>query len=113
MSVSHPERLKFRITATEPGELEGPLNSSYDEQADILYLWLGRKPREAISVTSIEGHLIRLDPDSHEVVGLTIFDFCRRWQEDDPGGGFQVTIPNLGESEGGVTAAKQLELVAG
>jgi hypothetical protein len=106
MSVSHPDSLHFSLDTGEA------LKGSYDEQADILYLWLGKKPREAISVTSNEGHLVRLDPESYEVVGFTIFDFCRRWQDDDPGGQFPVTLPSLGESGGEITEAQTFALLA-
>ena len=110
MSVSHPDSLHFSVR-NEHGEIES-LSSSYDEQADILYLWLGAAPREAFSVTSDEGHLVRLDPTTYEVVGFTIFDFRRRWQADDPDGDVKVSLPSFGEDEGEVTAARELELVA-
>jgi len=76
MPVSHPDKLKYLLDGEEK------LGSSYDEQADILYLWRGEGPRHAISLTSSEGHLVRLDPGSAEILGFTIFDFCARWQEE-------------------------------
>ena len=102
MSVPHPDKTRFRIDSGDE------LSSSYDEEADILYLWFGDAPREAISVTSKEGHLVRLDPDTHEIVGFTVFDFCRRWQQvAGPGGHLPITTPDLGESPGEVTASSQ------
>lgn len=81
MSVSHhPDNLRFRL---ESGTSVSDLSSDYDEQADILYLWLGDKPREAFSLSSREGHLVRIDPRTNEIVGFTIFDFHRIWQDDD------------------------------
>lgn len=110
MSVSHPDSLKFFVRDADGGRED--LRASYDEQADILYLWIGEKPQEAISVTSDEGHLVRLAPETYEVVGFTIFDFCRRWQADDRGGEIKVSLPSLGEDQGEVIAARELELVA-
>ena len=107
MSVSHPSSITFRIA-------DGPtLENDYDEQADILDLWIGNVARAAISVTRKEGHLVRLDPDTHELVGFTLFDFCRRWQPDDPGGEIDITIttPSLGRGAGNVTEASERHLV--
>lgn len=44
---------------------------SYDTEADIAYLSIGA-PRDAISWESPEGHLVRLDPDTDELVGVTL-----------------------------------------
>ena len=104
MSVSHPDSLHFKLN-------DKPVTSAYDEQADILYLWLGKKPQEAISVTSNEGHLVRLHPETYKIVGVTVFDFCRKWQADDPGGSIEFTLPSLGEDEGGVTEPQRFALV--
>ena len=76
MPVSHPDELKYLMDGEEA------LGASFDEAADILYLWRGDGPRHAISLTSSEGHLVRLDPETAEIVGFTIFDFCARWQEE-------------------------------
>lgn len=91
MSVSHPDSLRYLLDGTEP------LGASYDEQADVLYLWRGAEPQEAVTLNSDEGFLVRLDPESYAIVGFTIFDFCRRWQEDDrKTTRLTVTIPSLG-----------------
>ena len=50
------------------------LNISYDEHADVLYLSHG-KPRPAISHEVSEGILLRQDPRTQAVVGITIIDF--------------------------------------
>jgi uncharacterized protein YuzE len=57
------------------------LQCEYDAEADTLYAWTGDKPRAAITYETDEGHLIRLDPDTKEFVGVTIFDFRASWQD--------------------------------
>lgn len=84
------------------------LQHDYDEDADILYLWRGEEPVEALSLTSPEGHLLRLHPETHEVVGFTIFDFRRRWQAQ---GSIRITAPSISGDHGGSRAAEELELV--
>ena len=46
----------------------------YDEHADVLYLSRG-EPKAAISDEIDEGILLRRDPRTRAVVGLTIIDF--------------------------------------
>lgn len=104
MSVSHPDSLTYLLDGQER------LKASYDEVADVLYVWRGDEPREAIALTSEEGHLIRLDPDTNEVVGFTIFDFHRRWQQPDPETTLTVTVPSLG-FRGEATLPQRHELV--
>lgn len=55
------------------------LTFEYDAEDDTLYAWVGEKPRPAITYETDDGHLVRLDPDSKEFVGVTIFDFESRW----------------------------------
>jgi len=101
MSVSAPG--SFNLT------LDGrPLSSEYDQEADILYLWVGREPQEAISVTSNEGHLVRLDPETYDVVGLTVFEASEVLNQ--PGTEFVVSLPSLGE-EGEITEPTSFALV--
>ena len=57
------------------------LGCSYDEEADILYLWPGDEPRPGVAIQTPEGHLVRFDPDTRELVGITIFDWHRTWRE--------------------------------
>ena len=104
MSVSHPDSLRYLLDGEEP------LDCSYDEQTDILYLWRGETPGEAVSLTSVEGHLARLDPGSGEIVGFTIFDFRRRWQNADETH-IKVTVPRVGLDDRETTEARELELV--
>ncbi len=56
--------------------LEGKpsLNWEFDEEADVLYISVG-KPRPAIGVDIGEGVVVRFDEKSKEVVGLTILGF--------------------------------------
>jgi uncharacterized protein YuzE len=101
MSVSLPDCLDYLLDGAEP------LASSYDEQADVLYLSRG-EPREGVTLDSEEGHLVRLDPQSYEIVGFTIFGFSRRWQEDAP---LTITVPSLGFQGGRTSKPEMHELV--
>jgi hypothetical protein len=106
MSVSHPDNLNYLLDGTEK------LGASYDEQADVLYLWRGEASTEAVTLNSEEGYLVRLDPESYAIVGFTIFDFCRRWQEDDhKTTKLTVTIPSLGFRGGETSEPQTHELV--
>ncbi|MCI0711281.1 MAG: DUF2283 domain-containing protein [Chloroflexi bacterium] len=51
------------------------MNLSYDAEADVLYLSIG-EPRPAISREIGEDILLRLDPTTGAVVGLTIFNLA-------------------------------------
>jgi uncharacterized protein YuzE len=50
------------------------LTFDYDEHADVLYLSLG-KPKPAIAEELADGVLLRRDPATNAIVGLTIVDF--------------------------------------
>jgi uncharacterized protein YuzE len=52
----------------------GRLDIDYDEHADVLYLAID-KPRIADTFDSEHGVLIRKDPETHEVVGVTILHY--------------------------------------
>ncbi len=43
----------------------------YDRKADVLYISFG-PPRPAIGLETEEGLVLRLDPDTDELVGVTI-----------------------------------------
>lgn len=49
----------------------------YDEEADVLYLSVGR-PRPAVSVDVGEGLVVRFDEQQKEVVGLTVLGLRSR-----------------------------------
>ena len=59
--------------------LEGKpsLNWEYDEEADVLYISVG-KPRAAIGTDIGDGVVVRYDAKKREVVGLTIVGFRAR-----------------------------------
>jgi uncharacterized protein YuzE len=62
--------------------LEGKpqLNWEYDEEADVLYISVG-KPRPALGVDIGEGVIVRWDEQMKEVVGLTIIGLRARLAE--------------------------------
>ena len=49
----------------------------FDPKADVLYCSFG-DPRPAIGVELENGAVVRLDPETNEVVGLTVIDFMKR-----------------------------------
>lgn len=52
-------------------EKQENLNWDYDEEADVLYLTVGR-PQNALGVDIGEGLVVRMDAAEREVVGLTV-----------------------------------------
>jgi uncharacterized protein YuzE len=54
------------------------LEVSYDKESDVLYISEGR-PREAISDLMDNGVILRTDPDTKKVVGITILDFISHY----------------------------------
>lgn len=59
--------------ATKQGKMPKIL-INYDARADVLYISFG-KSRPGIARETEDGNLIRFDPYSDEVVGITIIDF--------------------------------------
>lgn len=57
------------------------LNWEYDEEADGLYISVG-KPRPAVGVDIGEGVIVRWDEQKREVIGLTIIRLRARLAED-------------------------------
>ena len=59
--------------------LEKPtdLNWEYDEEADVLYLSIG-KPKPAVGIDIGEGVIVRYDESNQEVVGLTLIGLQSR-----------------------------------
>lgn len=49
----------------------------YDVENDVVCLSIGA-PREAITLESPEGHLLRLDPDTDELMGVTFLHLKER-----------------------------------
>jgi uncharacterized protein YuzE len=62
--------------------LEGKpqLDWEYDEEADVLYISVG-KPRPAVGVDIGEGVIVRWDEKKKEIVGLTIIGLRARLTE--------------------------------
>jgi hypothetical protein len=61
-------------------KLDGrPLIADYDEDEDILYLWVDDR-RSAVSYETEQGHLVQLDADTREFIGVTVIDFRTRWE---------------------------------
>ena len=54
------------------------LSFSYDKNGDVLYMTIG-KPKEAVSIEEPEDILVRVDPKTKEVVGLTILNFSKHF----------------------------------
>jgi uncharacterized protein YuzE len=60
----------------------GPLtfdHADYDAEGDVLYLHVGT-PRAAEGEETPEGHVLRFEPDTDRIVGLTIIN--ARWLLD-------------------------------
>ena len=53
------------------------LNWDYDEEADVLYISIG-KPVKALGLDSGEGVIVRYQEDTGEVVGVTIIGVMER-----------------------------------
>ena len=66
------------------------LTPDYDEEADILYLWLDG-PCAAVTYETTDGHQVQLDPHTREFVGLAIIDYRELWE----GKPIKVEIPNV------------------
>jgi len=56
-----------------------PLIPDYDEDADILYLWV-EGPCPAVTYETKHGHLVQLDPETREFVGVAVVDYRARWE---------------------------------
>jgi uncharacterized protein YuzE len=61
-------------------ESKPQLNWEYDEEADVLYISVG-KPRPAVGVDIGEGVIVRWDEKKKEIVGLTIIGLRARLAE--------------------------------
>jgi uncharacterized protein YuzE len=87
-----------------------PLGFDYDDDADVLYLWRGEGPREAIGLTTPDGHVVRLDEETGEIVGFTIFNFFGVWAQK--GMSLKIEIPDLEAAQGSLSGSRhELELV--
>jgi uncharacterized protein YuzE len=64
--------------------------ADYDAENDVLYLHVG-KPQEAEGEETPEGHVLRYEPGTQRIVGLTILGAQRILDRD---GELRVTIPD-------------------
>ena len=55
----------------------------YDMKADVLYLSVG-KPRKAKTVELTEDFILRLQPKTAQVIGITIVDFSKHFPQLKP-----------------------------
>lgn len=62
----------------------------YDRSVDVLYCSFG-DPRPALSVEQENGVVLRLDPETEAVVGITIVDFFKRFA-DNPDTAVSVSL---------------------
>ena len=75
----------------------GPLvfdQADYDPDGDVLYLHVG-SPRDAEGEETPEGHVLRFEPGTHRIVGLTAIN--ARWLVDRDGR-LLVTVPETVEA---------------
>jgi uncharacterized protein YuzE len=56
------------------------LKMKYDARGDVLYLSVG-DAREAISLEVEDGVILRSDPFTDEVVGITVIDMSKRFTD--------------------------------
>lgn len=75
----------------------GPLvfdHADYDPDGDVLYLHVG-SPEQAEGVETPEGHVLRYEPGTNRIVGLTVIN--ARWLLERDGRLF-VTVPETVEA---------------
>jgi len=58
-------------------EKKDKINWDYDADADVLYISFGN-PQNAEGVDIGEGTIIRIEPDSKEIIGITILNPLQR-----------------------------------
>jgi len=58
-------------------EKKNKINWDYDADADVLYISFGN-PKNAEGVDIGEGTIIRMEPDSKEIIGITILNPLHR-----------------------------------
>jgi len=67
-------------TVKIPARAESTIN--YDEEADVLYVSFG-KPRKAEGIDIGDGTILRVDPDTGEVIGITLLNFKKRTSDSE------------------------------
>jgi uncharacterized protein YuzE len=82
----------------------GPLvfdHADYDSEGDVLYLHVGT-PQDAEGEETPEGHVLRFEPGTRHIVGLTVVN--ARWLLDRDGR-LTITIPETVEASADDLAA--------
>jgi uncharacterized protein YuzE len=82
----------------------GPLvfdHADYDPEGDVLYLHVG-VPQDAEGEATPEGHVLRFEPGTQRIVGLTVIN--ARWLLDRDGR-LTITIPETVEASADDLAA--------
>ncbi|MFH1851486.1 MAG: hypothetical protein ABIA75_04010 [Candidatus Neomarinimicrobiota bacterium] len=60
-----------------------PTRIAYDDFADVLYITFG-KAKSSIVDPITDSDLIRVNTTTHEVVGITLIAYKRRYKSDPP-----------------------------
>ena len=68
--------------------VKSQMNLHFDAKSDVLYCSFG-EPQPAIGVEVDEGIVVRHHPETDAVVGITVVDFLRRFQQQSA----TVSIP--------------------
>jgi len=82
----------------------GPLvfdRADYDPEGDVLYLHVG-EPADAEGEETPEGHVVRFEPGTHHVIGLTVINARSVLDRD---GRLVVTVPETVEASADELAA--------
>ena len=67
---------------------------SYDPDGDVLYLSIA-EPQAALTRGEANGLLVRTDPQTHRVVGLTVLDYEKKFRQlDDVSWVEQQSLPD-------------------
>jgi uncharacterized protein YuzE len=69
--------MEWRDMSGRRGSLQ-KINFSYDEDADVMYFFVGR-PRRARTVEVGDDFILRLEPRTGRVIGLTVVDFSKHF----------------------------------
>ncbi len=68
---------------------KGALNFFYDKEADVLYVSRGKPSAKDLSSETEDEIVVRRDPKTREIRGLTIINFSKRSSKRD----LSVNIP--------------------
>jgi uncharacterized protein YuzE len=75
---------------------------SYSKHADVLYIVLSATANHCSYVELPNGIITRIDDDSQQVVGVTIYNFMQRMEE-----GERLSIPEIGDDLSGAALLSQ------